>query len=447
LCGHFRSIDKVNEMPKLAEINSHRCQFIDVPSLPWLNHALNGGFVRGAVYLLAGGPGLGKTTLVNQALGDIANRGRKVLYISTEQTLGHFKTTLERLHKRRRVFPSAILENFYADDTVDDLGVLPRFLTRKVLTAGEQYSGVEVIVIDSIQGHGLSSNATRKYAALYEFMNAARAQGLVTILVGHVTKGGTIAGPKNLEHNVDCILSLRRAFRLRPLFVQKNRFGPATPDPILLMMDEQGCLIRSPLSAAKRTAVYGFSGTGDELTETQASICLPKPDCRPELLAPFLPEKRVRQLLGILNALPEVDLTDLTYHIDCYLPRQQRYRQELDLPLSIALLGSYLQQAIPDKAVFAGEIDLATRVRSPDVSYLRNLASVLLGSQADKIRRVFVARGAVTRLSGFRVDKSGPCLGDAVQVVGVSDLKELIVELWPDLVANSSAIESARLRS
>src|SRR4029077_16716399 len=122
------------------------------------------------------------------------------------------------------------------------------------------------------------------------------------------------------------------------------------------------------------------------------SICLPKPDCRPELLAPFLPEKRVRQLLGILNALPEVDLTDLTYHIDCYLPRQQRYRQELDLPLSIALLGSYLQQAIPEKAVVAGEMDRAARVRCPDFLFLRNLATVLLGPQADKIRRVFVAR-------------------------------------------------------
>jgi predicted ATP-dependent serine protease len=59
-------------MPRLEEIGKKWSQFIEVPSLPWLNRALNGGFVRGAVYLLAGGPGLGKTTLVNQVLGDLA---------------------------------------------------------------------------------------------------------------------------------------------------------------------------------------------------------------------------------------------------------------------------------------------------------------------------------------------------------------------------------------
>ena len=77
-------------MPRIGEIVRKGSEFIEVPSLPWLNRALNGGFVRGAVYLLAGGPGLGKTTLTNLLLGDMASRGRKVLYISTEQALGEF---------------------------------------------------------------------------------------------------------------------------------------------------------------------------------------------------------------------------------------------------------------------------------------------------------------------------------------------------------------------
>src|SRR5690349_15630310 len=102
-------------MPKLGEIGRKASQFIEVPSLPWLNQALNGGFVRGAVYLLAGGPGLGKTTLVNQALGDMATRGRKVLYVSTEQCLNEFKTALERVHGKGGTLPKGILENFCAD--------------------------------------------------------------------------------------------------------------------------------------------------------------------------------------------------------------------------------------------------------------------------------------------------------------------------------------------
>jgi DNA repair protein RadA/Sms len=427
-------------MPRLGEISRKGSEFIEVPSLPWLNRALNGGFVRGAVYLLAGGPGLGKTTLVNQVLGDMASRGRKVLYVSTEQSLGEFKTALERLHARGGPLPNAIVQNFYADDTVDDVDALPKFLTRKVLTAGEEYQGVEVIAIDSVQGRGLSSNATRKYTALYEFANMARAQGLVSILVGHVTKSGAIAGPKNLEHNVDCILYLRRAFRLRPFFIQKNRFGPDVTEPVVLIMDERGRLAKSPLSTAKRTTVYGFSGAGDELTEAQASVSLPKYGCRPELLAPFLPEKRVRQLLGVLSNLQEIDLSDLSYQINCYLPRQQRYRGELDLPLSVALLSSYVQHPLPSKALFAGELDLMTRVRAPEDRYLSNLGAVLVGPHAGNIRKVFIAREAAARLSRFQAEKDGPRLGDTIQVVGVTDLQDVVAALWPDLRADSRLV-------
>src|SRR5438876_3517543 len=121
-------------MPRIGEVRRKWSQLIEIPSLPWLNRALHGGFVRGAVYLLAGGPGLGKTTLVNQALGEIASRGRKVLYVSTEQDLGEFKTALERVHAKDGMLPNAIVQNFYADD-IDDL---PKFLTRKVLTSGEE---------------------------------------------------------------------------------------------------------------------------------------------------------------------------------------------------------------------------------------------------------------------------------------------------------------------
>ena len=148
-------------MPRIGEVRRKWSQLIEVPSLPWLNRTLNGGFVRGAVYLLTGGPGLGKTTLVNQALGEIASRGRKVLYVTTEQSLGEFKTALERVHTKGGVLPNAIVQNFYVDDTVDDVDSLPKFLTRKVLTTGEEYHGVEVIAIDSVQGRGVSPNATR----------------------------------------------------------------------------------------------------------------------------------------------------------------------------------------------------------------------------------------------------------------------------------------------
>ena len=80
-----------------------------------------------------------------------------------------------------------------------------------VLPPESEYHGVRAIVLDSIHGRGLSPSATAAYRALYHFAEKAKAQGLVVIMVGHVTKQGTIAGPKTLQHNVDCIVHMQRA--------------------------------------------------------------------------------------------------------------------------------------------------------------------------------------------------------------------------------------------
>lgn len=349
-------------MPRPGDISGKGQDYLPVPTLPWLKEAIGEGFVKGGVYLLAGEPGIGKTTITLQILGDVSQQGVKVLYVTTEQGLSDIKSALQRVHgSKDGRLPSGILNNFFMDDSVDDIDALPKFLARRVLTDGQDYHGVHVIVIDSVQGRGLSAAATQKYRALYEFAENAKAQGLVTLLVGHVTKKGQIAGPKDLEHNVDCVLYVRRAFRLRPLFVPKNRFGPAVIDPIVLVMDDRGRLAKSPLTSAKSAAVYGYAGIGEDLAEGQASVSLPKYGSRPELNAPFLPGKKIKQLLAVLSTLKDVDLADLSYEINCYLPRQQRYREELDLPLAVALLSSYLQQPVDTQTLFVGELDLTRR--------------------------------------------------------------------------------------
>jgi predicted ATP-dependent serine protease len=81
---------------------------------------------------------------------------------------------------------------------------------------------------------------------------------LVSILIGHVTKKGQIDGPKDLEHNVDCVMYIRRAFRLRPFFVPKNRHGPAVLDPLVLMMDDRGRLMQSLHKECRRLAEADF---------------------------------------------------------------------------------------------------------------------------------------------------------------------------------------------
>jgi DNA repair protein RadA/Sms len=421
-------------MPKIADISEKGPESIAAPSLPWLEKAVAPGFIRGGVYLLAGEPGIGKTTLSIQLLGDLATQGMKVLYLTTEQGLGDLKRAVTRIHgDKAGGLPKPIRENFFLDDSVDDIDSLPRFLARRVLTEGEEYHGIQAVAVDSVQGRGLPSTAGKKYRELYQFGENAKAQGLLTLLVGHVTKKGQIAGPRDLEHNVDCVLYIRRAFRLRPFFVPKNRFGPAVLDPLVLMMDEKGRLTESPHTTTKSSAVLGYAGIGDELAEGQASVTLPRYGSRPELNAPFLPGKKIKQLLSILSTVKEVDLTDLSYEINCYVPRQQRYREELDLPITVALLSSYLQRAIPPNALFVGELDLTRRIRAPEDRYLAALASLLAGPQRGRIKALFISEDCASRLASMQPEGRGPSLGEIVAIRGVSSLESLLDSLWPDL--------------
>jgi DNA repair protein RadA/Sms len=420
-------------MPRLADIGGNGPDKIPVPELPWLDRALNGGFTRGGSYLLAGEPGIGKTTLAIQILGALANRQGKVLYISTEQGLADLKRAITRILGTANGLPSAISANFLLDDTVEEIDTLPRFFTRRVLTDGEEYHGVQAIVLDSVQGRGLSPAATKQYKGLYQFAEDAKAQGVTTFFIGHVTQKGQIAGPRDLQHNVDCIFYLRRAFRLRPFFVPKNRSGPAVLEPLVLVMDDSGRLIESPHRAAKSTAVLGYAGIGEELAEGQASVSLPRYASRPELNAPFLPGKKIRQLLSVLSALKDVDLTDLSYEINCYVPRQQHYREELDLPLGIALLSSYLQRAVPPKSLFIGELDLTRRIRAPEPTYLAALAELLCGPQRARIADVYISSDCAAELAEMRPGDHGPTVGESVKVHSVETLESLLPMLWPDL--------------
>jgi Mg-chelatase subunit ChlI-like protein len=193
-----------------------------------------------------------------------------------------------------------------------------------------------------------------------------------------------------------------------------------------------------------RASIYGYGGIGEELAEGQASVSLPKYGSRPELNAPFLPGKKIKQLLTVLSTLKDVDLADLSYEINCFLPRQQRYRPELDLPLAVALLSSYLQQPVDERTLFVGELDLTRRIRPPEPTYIASLAQLLVGPQMGKIRRLFIAAEVASALGRIQPDKKGPHVSDKVEVRGVSDLDGLLRELWPALFEDSGIeVESA----
>jgi DNA repair protein RadA/Sms len=423
-------------MPKITDIEDKGKKGLDIPGLPWLKKAIGSDLIKGGIYLLAGEPGIGKTTLALQILGELSRQGIKVLYIPTEQSLSDVKRVANRIYSlgEKGVEPS-IIDNLHID-TIDNLSMLPWFLNHRILPSESEYYGCEVIAIDSLQGGGLTTGTGEKYKALLDFVYTAKATGIICLFVNHVTKSGGIAGPKALEHAVDCIIYIRRALRLRPLFVPKNRFGPAALDPLVLIMDMHG-LKESPHITAEASAVLGYSGIGEEFAEAQASVTIPRYGSRPGLSAPFLPGKKIQQLLKVLGTLKDIDVVDLSYDVSCYIPGRRAYASVLDLPIVVAILSSYLHQLVDNKTLFIGEVDLTKQIRPPsERTYLAGLAEVLVESQPRRIKRVYLSEQVADEFKEMQPGEGRPKVSEAVEVRGVKDLDSLVHNLWPSLISS-----------
>jgi len=395
--------------------------------LPWLDTPLDGGFRKGGCYLISGAPGANKTTMAVQAATNIAARGVHVLLVLTEQTPADLQDVVGRVYPGGlTAVPSAVWDNLdykMLDRAEDLLSLLRR-------TIPMRYPETKVIIIDSLQGTGLASTSSTVYRQVFSFLDDSKARGIITLIVTHVTKDGKIAGPKALEHKVDVAITLRKAYKFRHLFICKNRFGPEVVEPIVLTV-EGGRLDLSPHASASCASAMGYSGADDELIEVQAAVSIPKLGGRAELTAPFLPTKRVKQIISTISKIRDIDMHDLCYAVNAFIPNSRGYLPEMDLPLAMALLSAYLQQPVSPRAVFAGQLDLRLNIRSPRTPYLSALAEVLADEQQGLIERVFVSSGAAGYLAELEPFHGGASLGAQVEIVGVRTLIELLGLVWP----------------
>lgn len=397
-------------------------------NLSWLRQRI-AKFVVGGVYLLAGQPGIGKSRLSTQIALDIGKRGAKTLYILTEQS----KDELKRIARQMtsdwpREDADRALANVEPEEGVYDIENLPTFLAHQVMSPSGKYYGVKLIVIDSIQGHGLSPSATRKYKQLYEFCRECKSAGITVMLVAHVTKKGDVAGPKDMEHNVDCILVMRRAMIYRPMFVPKNRYGPAIFKPIPLEMDKTTTALKlSPHSESVSSVARSYLGKQIGIAEAQASVALPAYGNRGKITAPGLPRREIEQLTTCISQLPEMQIEDLDYTIQCRLPGDKRYRSLLGLPLCMALIASYIQKDIPSYYIYLGEIDLLRKVREVPDQVLVDLWDQLTDTDATGIPkpiRIFCPKESAHLLQGEI---------DGATVVACERLDDAVFMTWPEL--------------
>jgi DNA repair protein RadA/Sms len=360
--------------------------------LPGLDRVLGGGLVPGSVVLLGGEPGIGKSTLLLQAGRGLAQTSRDVLYASAEESVQQVRLRGERL---------GIHE--------EHLLVLSETDVSRVLAEAEARTPA-VLVIDSIQAvqhPDLSSTpgtVSQVRAAAGELTRYAKRRGVPVLLVGHVTKDGSLAGPKSLEHLVDAVVSIEgdRSSARRLLRVTKNRFGPVdeialyemTGEGLTELPDASATLLAERRAGLPGSAVTAArEGTRSLLVEIQALVG-PATAGSPRRVAIGVDGGRLALLLAVLEGAG-VPLSTREVFVSC-TGGIEVTEPAADLAMVGALLSSARGTPLPDASVFFGEIGLLGEVRR-----VPSAASRLKEAAALGFRSVFLPSGNAGDAAGF----------------------------------------------
>jgi len=322
---------------------------------------LGGGLVPASVVLVGGDPGIGKSTLMLQAAATLARAGRRVMYISGEESIDQV-----RLRAQRLGLADAALELAAAINVRDIAATL------------EQERDLTLVVIDSIQTMWLDTiesapgTVAQVRATSFELIRLAKSRGFSLVLVGHVTKEGALAGPRVLEHMVDAVLYFEgdRGHQFRILRAVKNRFG-ATDEIGVFEMTEQGLAeVPNPsaLFLAERrgniagSAVFaGLEGTRPVLVEVQALLA-PNSGGSPRRAVVGWDSGRLSMLLAVLETRAGLRLgsTDVYLNIAGGLRVNE---PAADLAVAAALTSASTDTPTNAGMVYFGEVGLSGEVR------------------------------------------------------------------------------------
>lgn len=355
-----------------------------------LDRVLGGGVVRGGVTLLGGEPGIGKSTLLMQAVAGVAQSGRRVLYVTGEESAAQVALRARRLGVPDRLLLLA------TTDVGDALSAL----------AAERY---DMAVIDSIQTlrsadlESASGSVAQLRDVAGRLTQYAKTQAVALFVIGHVTKDGSLAGPKVLEHLVDTVLSFEgdstHAFRI--IRATKNRFGPAQELGVFEMASEglrevadASALFISerPLRAAGSVVLPTTQGTRPLLVEVQALVA-PALYGAPRRVTTGLDANRLAVLLAVLQRRASVQVLDQ----DVFASVAGGARVDepaVDLALCVAIVSSLRDRPVPTEMALFGEIGLTGELRAVPRPAVRIQEAKKLG-----FRRVLLPQANLTHLT------------------------------------------------
>jgi DNA repair protein RadA/Sms len=323
-----------------------------------LNRVLGGGLVPGGVILLGGEPGIGKSTILLQLA--LQNKNLKILYVSGEESLNQIRLRANRV-----------------GDTNPNCYLLAETGLEQILNAARK-TEPDVIIIDSIQTTATNTveaapgSVPQIRECTSELIRYAKKSGAIVFLIGHITKEGYIAGPKILEHMVDCVLYFEgdRHYNYRILRTMKNRYGSVAEIGIYEMSDKGLAPIENPSEILLTTRDESLSGIGigatlegmrPMLVEVQALVS-PSPYSTPQRSTTGFDSKRLSMLLAVLEKRCglRINTHDVFLNIAGGLKVDD---PAIDMAVMSAMASSYNDIALPAQVCFAGEIGLSGEIR------------------------------------------------------------------------------------
>lgn len=362
---------KAYPLSQITADTSHRYD----TGLKELNRVLGGGLVKGSVVLLSGDPGIGKSTILLQ-ICEYLGAGLRILYVSGEESAHQIKLRASRL--------SVSTENLSVLCETDAQYICEYIQSEKP----------DIVIIDSIQtmeiGELTSSpgSVTQVRESTNLFTRTAKVTNIPIFLVGHVNKDGNIAGPKVLEHIVDCVLYFEgdRNTSYRILRAVKNRFGSTNEIGVFEMLDNGLFEVENPsmmLISGKPRNVSGtcvaclMEGSRPILAEVQ-SLVTPTGFGNPRRMATGIDYSRMAMLIAVLEKRCGYFLGNM----DCYTNVIGGLRIDetaADLSIVLAIVSSLKDVVVPEKTLAFGEIGLAGEIRSVNCCEQRIKEAAKLG--------------------------------------------------------------------
>ncbi|MCC8140512.1 MAG: DNA repair protein RadA [Lachnospiraceae bacterium] len=408
--GRPTRVGERREPVALGEIRSDDQQRL-LTGMAELDQVLGGGIVPGSLVLVGGDPGIGKSTLLLQVCRSLSERLDRILYISGEESLQQIRLRVARIGE----FSSSLrllCETNLADIETTVLKMKP-----------------QVMVVDSIQTmyqESISSapgSVSQIREATGVLMRLAKQQNIAVFIVGHVTKDGTVAGPRVLEHMVDTVLYFEgdRHASYRILRGVKNRFGSTNEIGVFEMTDRgleevanpsEYMLSGRPEGASGSVVVCMMEGTRPMLLEVQALVCKTNFGL-PRRTAAGMDYNRLNLLMAVLEKRLGLPLSGYDAYVNI-AGGVRLSEPAMDLGLVLAIISSYRDIPVPERTIVFGEVGLSGEVRAVSMAQQRVQEAKKLG-----FTRVILPQSCLAQIKN--------CSG--IELVGVSAVKDAMAAL------------------